>query len=287
MLRKLSVLILIALVLPVAVLAQTTGKIAGQVTDAKTGGAMPGASVVVVDTELGAATDIDGNYYIVGLPAGTYTIQVQFIGFQTQTVVGIEVSPDHTRELNIELTPDKAVLAQTTGKIAGQVTDAKTGRAMPGAAVVVVDTTLGTATNIDGSYYLLGLPAGTYTIQAQFIGFQTQTVVGIEVSPDYTRELNFELTPDTAVLAQTTGKIAGQVTDAETGGAMSGASVVVVDTELGAATDIDGNYYIVGLTAGTYTILVQFIGFQTQTVVGVEVSPDHTRELNIELTPDR
>ena len=107
MLRKLSVLILTALVLPVAVLAQTTGKITGQVTDAKTEGAMPGASVVVVDTELGAATDIDGNYYIVGLSAGTYTIQAQFIGFQTQTVVGGEVSPDHTRELNFELTPDR------------------------------------------------------------------------------------------------------------------------------------------------------------------------------------
>jgi len=89
MLRKLSVLILIALVLPVAVLAQTTGKITGQVTDAKTGGAMPGAAVVVVDTTLGAATDIDGNYYIVGLPVGTYTIQAQFIGFQTQTVAQI------------------------------------------------------------------------------------------------------------------------------------------------------------------------------------------------------
>ena len=37
MLRKLSLLSLIALVLPVAVLAQTTGKIVGQVTDAETG----------------------------------------------------------------------------------------------------------------------------------------------------------------------------------------------------------------------------------------------------------
>lgn len=104
-LRKLSVLTVIALVLPVAVLAQTTGKIAGQVTDAETGRALIGASVVVADTTLGAATDRDGYYYILGLPAGTYTLQAQFIGFQAQTVDSVEVSPDYTRELNFELTP--------------------------------------------------------------------------------------------------------------------------------------------------------------------------------------
>ncbi len=106
-LRKLSGLTLIALVLPVAALAQTTGKIAGQVTDAETGRALIGASVVVADTTLGAATDGDGYYYIVGIPAGIYTIQVQFIGFQAQTVDSVEVSPDYTRELNIELTSGK------------------------------------------------------------------------------------------------------------------------------------------------------------------------------------
>lgn len=105
MLRKLSLLTLIALVLPVAVLAQTTGKIAGQVTDAETGKALIGASVVVADTTLGAATNRDGYYLIVGLPAGTYTIQALFIGFQAQTVDSVEVSPDYTRELNFELTP--------------------------------------------------------------------------------------------------------------------------------------------------------------------------------------
>ena len=105
MLRKLSVLILTALVLPVAVLAQTTGKIAGQVTDAETGETLPGASVVVDGTTLGSATDIDGNYYIIGVPVGTHTIRAQFVGFQTSTAVGVEVTPDHTRELHFELTP--------------------------------------------------------------------------------------------------------------------------------------------------------------------------------------
>ena len=86
MLRKLSLLSLIALVLPVAVLAQTTGKIVGQVTDAETGETLPGANVIVVGTTLGGAADIDGNYLIIGVPVGTYTYRRQFVGFQTGTV---------------------------------------------------------------------------------------------------------------------------------------------------------------------------------------------------------
>ncbi|MXW84110.1 MAG: TonB-dependent receptor plug domain-containing protein [Rhodothermaceae bacterium] len=105
MLRKLSLLILIALVLPVAVLAQTTGKIVGQITDAETGETLPSAQVIVMGTTLGTVADIDGNYLIIGVPAGTYTIQARFVGFQTGTVVGVEVNPDYTRELDFELTP--------------------------------------------------------------------------------------------------------------------------------------------------------------------------------------
>ena len=103
MLRKLSVLTLILLALPTAVFAQTTGKIAGQVVDAGTGETLPGASVVIVGTTLGSAADIDGNYFIIGIPVGTYTVQAQFVGFQSQTVVGIEVNAGYTTELNFEL----------------------------------------------------------------------------------------------------------------------------------------------------------------------------------------
>ena len=106
MLRKWSLLSLISLVvLPVAVFAQTTGKIAGQVIDASTGETLPGASVVVVGTTFGSATDVDGNYFIIGVPVGTYTIQAQFVGFQAQTTLGVEVNAGYTQELNFELQP--------------------------------------------------------------------------------------------------------------------------------------------------------------------------------------
>lgn len=53
---------------------------------------MPGASVTVDGTTLGSTTDLDGNYKINGVKAGTVTITAQFVGYnaikKTVTVGG-------------------------------------------------------------------------------------------------------------------------------------------------------------------------------------------------------
>ena len=54
---------IIIFLLPVSVQAQT-GRIFGQVVDENSGDALPGASVFLKGTSLGAAADIHGNYYI-------------------------------------------------------------------------------------------------------------------------------------------------------------------------------------------------------------------------------
>lgn len=105
MLRKWGALVLALLVLPVMGYAQNTGKIAGRVIDSSTGEPLPTAAVIVVGTLLGAAADADGEYFIIGVPVGTYDVQAQFVGFATETIAGVEVSTGYTRELNFELTP--------------------------------------------------------------------------------------------------------------------------------------------------------------------------------------
>src|SRR3972149_3018371 len=60
----------------------------------------------------------------------------------------------------------------TTGKITGTVTDKKTGEPLPGANIVVLETTLGTTTDLDGRYTILEVPPGTYDVQISFVGYQ-------------------------------------------------------------------------------------------------------------------
>jgi TonB-dependent starch-binding outer membrane protein SusC len=57
-------------------------------------------------------------------------------------------------------------------------------------------------------------------------------------------------------------EIRGRVTDIDRGEPLPGASVLIAGTSTGAATNMDGLYTIPGLTSGTYTIQVRFVGYR-------------------------
>ncbi|MEX0821246.1 MAG: TonB-dependent receptor, partial [Rhodothermales bacterium] len=105
MLRKWGTIVLFLLATPMLALAQNTGRLAGVVTDGSTGEPLPGANVILQGTQLGTATDVDGNYFIIGVPVGTYDITASFVGYQPQTIQDVEINAGYTRELNFELMP--------------------------------------------------------------------------------------------------------------------------------------------------------------------------------------
>ncbi|MCH8121806.1 MAG: carboxypeptidase-like regulatory domain-containing protein [Bacteroidetes bacterium] len=105
MLRKWGMIALMMLATPVLVFAQNTGKLSGLVTDGDTGDPLPGATVLVVGTQLGSITDVDGNYFIIGVPVGNYDLQASFVGYQNHIVQGVDVSTGYTQEVNFILSP--------------------------------------------------------------------------------------------------------------------------------------------------------------------------------------
>ena len=63
--------------------AQTANsKIAGIVTDVD-GNPLVGANVLIVGSDLGAATDELGRYFILDVPVGTYEVRAEYIGYKT------------------------------------------------------------------------------------------------------------------------------------------------------------------------------------------------------------
>lgn len=67
-----------------------------------------------------------------------------------------------------------AVQAQDTGTVTGSVTDATSARALGSVQVHLMGTGLGTLTRDNGRYIILNVPAGTYTLRAERIGFGTE-----------------------------------------------------------------------------------------------------------------
>ncbi|NVM57422.1 MAG: TonB-dependent receptor, partial [Desulfobacterales bacterium] len=83
--------------------AGTTGKIAGLVQDGSTGNPLPGVNILLEGTTLGAATDADGQYFVISVPPGNYTVVASFIGYATENVTGVRVHIDRTTHLDFGL----------------------------------------------------------------------------------------------------------------------------------------------------------------------------------------
>ncbi len=64
-----------------SVTAYSQNSITGVVTDADSGTPLPGATVIIAGTGIGAAADGEGNFMINGLSQGTYTVEVSFVGY--------------------------------------------------------------------------------------------------------------------------------------------------------------------------------------------------------------
>ncbi len=100
------------LLLPMLVQAGTVGKLRGTITDMDTGEPLIGANVIIVGTSFGAATNIDGEYSILNLEAGTYDVKASYIGYQTITVSNVRINADLTTELNFELPAEGITVAE-------------------------------------------------------------------------------------------------------------------------------------------------------------------------------
>jgi TonB-dependent receptor len=83
------VLTILAVLLPLVVYGQS-GSVIGQITDAASGEALPGATVAVRGTALGAATDVEGEYWMRSVPSGNRTITFSYVGYTSiDTVVAV------------------------------------------------------------------------------------------------------------------------------------------------------------------------------------------------------
>lgn len=76
------------------------------------------------------------------------------------------------------------------------------------------------------------------------------------------------------------GKIAGTVTDAQTGEPLIGVNISLANTSRGATTDINGDYVILNVPVGTYDINFNYIGYKDAIVKKVSVSADLTSDVN-------
>ncbi len=240
----LGVLLLIAFT-PSLSWAQSYGKITGIVVDAETGEPLPGANVLVEGTNLGASTDLDGTYIILRVPPGTYTLSVEYIGYQKMSVTNVQVMTDLTSRVNFRLKPEaiageEVVVVAETPIIRKDLTSveariqAETIERMPVQDVGdILNLQAGVTRDAAGGIHIRG---GRSTEISYMIN-------GISITDDFTRSQSLQIENESVQELQV---ISGTF-NAEYGNAMSGVINIVTKTGSnvfkGNLTAWSGDYY--------------------------------------------
>ena len=84
-------------------LFSSNGKIIGTVIQKSDNAPAVGVNIILVDTYLGAASDEGGNFVILNIPPGTYSVRADAIGFAPVLIKNVRITTAQTTEINIKL----------------------------------------------------------------------------------------------------------------------------------------------------------------------------------------
>ncbi len=260
------------------------GFVSGRVTEAETGAAIPGVTVMIRDSsgELIAYSfaDENGSYYTGGLQPGTYYMETSAAPFFRNEIY--DNVPCQTGCLLASATPIAVSLGteitgidfalDRLGKISGRILEAGTGQPLSSVLVQAWDASAGlavsgTTSDASGYYTISGLPAGSYRVTAdaavhgdelydnlpcpggQPPGCSLSSGAAVPASLNgNTTGIDFVLDPLAAV--------AGTARDARTGVGLSSVFITAWNQAGGSVATVysnfDGTYQLTGLYPGTY-----------------------------------
>ncbi len=221
-----------------------------------------------------ATTDLNGQYALTGLPAGTYQVSAGGDSFVEAVNTGVVVAAGGVVEnCDLALAPGGTISGTVTGP-GGPVAGALVGAA---GADGVTSATATTAA--DGAYTITGLPAEAYSVSATADG-----LFG---------------TPDAGVNVTTAGSTGGVDLTMAQGGSLSGQLQSSVDgspaadvdlslqngaTTESAETDASGDFSVTDLPPGVYTITTVSTDFMTATATAT-VAAGATASVTITVGP--
>ena len=241
------------------------------------------ASVFVLqnaDTLASTMTASDGQFTVLLMPAGTYSLAVHpRAGYQDASVSNVTVNGGLTTEVGtVSLTPTPPP-PPTTGSISGMVAPAgvPTTVSASGALGMVAQVSVGA----DGSFTLGGLPTGSYDVQFQpGAGYQMSTLGGVAVAAGQSTNVGtVQLVPvPPPPPPPQPGSITGTLSPPGVPTTVFVMQGTVTVAQVNA--NLDGTFSIGGLAAGTYTVIIHpQVDFTATPLSGVVVNSGATTNL--------
>ncbi len=215
------------------------------------GAAVPSMTVQVQQVDgpasYTAISRDDGRFVTGFLPAGTYEVTVEG-GYYLNGPMQVDLNyHEDLHGVNLDLHEGAAVT--------GRVIDDAAAWPLAGATVyaIGVDGVVATAvTDASGQYTLLGIPAGTYAIEARADGYAPRSLGSLVLTGGAAAG-----SVDFAMVGG--GSITGVLTDADTTDPVADVLVTATAADgstVSTTTDADGQYALLGLATGDWTLSV-------------------------------
>jgi hypothetical protein len=202
-----GVLIVIFLIFWASVVwSGTTGKISGTLKDKVTGEPLPGATIMILGTNIGTSTDEDGDYFLLNLPPGDYTLQASLIGYEPIIKKEVKVLLDLTTPVDFQLRSSPIELAQGITVTAerpliqkdltysSNIVIREQFESFPNATSLqkVISNMAGTVVDEDGLLHIRGGRDGTVSYFLDGVNVQDPFVgqAGTRITPDAVEELD-------------------------------------------------------------------------------------------------
>jgi protocatechuate 3,4-dioxygenase beta subunit len=186
------------------------GQLTGRIVDAQSGKPVPGA-IISLQGQPAARTDVSGNYSVANLAQGNYRLNITRAGFFEINKTTAIRAGNLTREdfsLRLERQVDARVDVNNnrvqpntparTGQLRGQILDAKTGKPLQGASILISNQAVAT-TNQDGLFQVANLQAGNYQIAVKRNGY-ADAVGSVSIRPGEVSTAGIRLNPRAALI---------------------------------------------------------------------------------------
>lgn len=114
MYTRISSFILLLILVPTILVAQSRGRITGTVVDAQSGETLVGVNVFIEGTLIGKSTDLDGNFTIDNVEPGSYVLVASYISYNRKRITEVVVTAGQTTRVDFSLEPEALDLGEVT-----------------------------------------------------------------------------------------------------------------------------------------------------------------------------
>jgi len=236
------------------------GSLTGYVVRAGSTEPIEGATITVAQVPgVAVRTNADGYYVLPGLPAGSYTVTAQKVGYSSASAIVV------TRANQVTIAPQLVldVLAQT-GLVSGLVFDAETHQPLQAVQVSLAGAaSFSVLTQSTGEFDFGPIAPGAYVLRFEKTGYLTMSgTVTVEAGRTLSAQLG--LTRAGGYVDGTPGTVSGRAVDGKTGQPLAGA-LFVLGGSLSTTTGADGTFTIASVPRSTYQGTLSAAGYRSAT----------------------